>query len=269
MAKETFVIKVGGAFMQSSEAAIDLLKVLSQLLETHQFVLVHGGGSMVEELTTALGFTTKKIDGLRVTPKEQLPFIVGALAGTANKQLTALAIKAGLTPVGLSLADGGIAQCSVIKPELGAVGHADAHDDRLLKSLVQQGFLPIVSSVGADAEGHLLNVNADQAAIVIAQLLSAELMLLSDVPGVLDSSKQLINRLSSKEIDSLIDQDVIQGGMAVKVKAALDVANTIEKPVTIASWKQPGNLLALAQGKAVGTQILPSHSFIHSEQESL
>jgi acetylglutamate kinase len=255
--KKTVVIKVGGAFMQSEEAAVELLSVLKQLQETHQFVLVHGGGPMVEELTSALGFTTKKLDGLRVTPKDQLPFIVGALAGTANKQLCALAIKSSLTPVGLSLADGGISHCSKIKPELGAVGHAVAQDDTLLKSLVSQGFLPVVSSIGADEQGNLLNINADQAAIVIAQLLFAELILLSDVAGVLDTQKQLIEQLTKKEIDALIAQDVIRDGMAVKVNAALDTANLIKKPVYIASWKQPQSLLALAKGQTVGTQVLP------------
>jgi acetylglutamate kinase len=255
--KKTFVIKVGGAFMQSDETAVELLNVLKQLQETHQFALVHGGGPMVEELTSALGFTTEKLDGLRVTPKDQLPFIVGALAGTANKQLCALAIKSDLTPVGLSLSDGGMSQCSMIKPELGAVGYAVAQDSTLLKSLINQSFLPVVSSIGADSQGNLLNINADQAAIVIAQLLSAELILLSDVAGVLNAQKQLIEQLGKKEIDDLIEQNVIRDGMAVKVNAALDTANIIQKPVYIASWKQPQSLLALAKGQTVGTQVLP------------
>jgi acetylglutamate kinase len=255
--KKIFVIKVGGAFMQSEKAAVDLLAVLKQLQETHQFVLVHGGGPMVEELTNALGFVTQKIDGLRVTPKDQLPFIVGALAGTANKQLCGLAIKSGLTPVGLSLCDGGISQCSMIKPELGAVGHAVAQDGTLLKSLVDQALLPVINSIGSDEQGNLLNINADQAAIVVAQLLSAELILLSDVAGVLDAQMQLIQQLSSDEIDDLIDQGIVRDGMAVKVKAALDTANSIQKPVYIASWKQPQSLLALAKGQTIGTQVLP------------
>lgn len=255
--KKTLVIKVGGAFMQSEDAAIELLNVLKQLQNSHQFILVHGGGPMVEELTSALGFTTQKLDGLRVTPKAQLPYIVGALAGTANKQLCALAIKAGLTPVGLSLADGGMSQCSLIKPELGAVGHAVAQDNTLLKGLVNQSFLPVVSSIGADTEGNLLNINADQAAIVIAQLLSAELILLSDVAGVLDAQKQLIKQLSDKDIEYLITDGVIRDGMIVKVRAAFDTANVIQKPVYIASWKQPQSLLALAEGQTVGTQVLP------------
>ncbi len=267
--KKTFVIKVGGAFMQSPDAAVELLSVLKQLQEKHQFVVVHGGGPMVEDLTRALGFTTEKLGGLRVTPESQLPFIVGALAGTANKQLCGLAIKAGLTPVGLSLADGGIAQCYTIKPELGAVGEASAGDVKLLSSLLEQTFLPVISSIGADETGNLLNINADQAAIIVSQLLSAELILLSDVAGVLDDKKQLVEQLDSSGIDELIAQNVIRDGMAVKVKAALDTANSIEKPVYIASWKQPQSLLALANGQTIGTQVLPSTYSQSLKQESL
>jgi acetylglutamate kinase len=266
--KKVLVIKVGGAFMHNSVVAVELLSVLKQLKHTHQFVLVHGGGPMVEELTAALGFTTQKLDGLRVTPKEQLPFVVGALAGTANKQLCAFAIKAGLSPVGLSLADGGMCRCSMIKPELGAVGQATAGNSDLLKSLTEQHFLPVISSIGADDEGNLLNVNADQAAIVVAQLLSAELILLSDVAGVLDEQKQLISQLEHKTIDQLITQNIIRDGMAVKVRAALDTANAIHKPVYIASWKQPQSLLALAKGQPVGTQVLPKHYSQTLEQKS-
>ena len=88
-------------------------------------------------------------------------------------------------------------------------------------------------------------------------MLFAELILLSDVSGVLDAQKQLIEQLTKKEIDALIAQGVIRDGMAVKVNAALYTANLIKKPVYIASWKQPQSLLALAKGQTVGTQVLP------------
>lgn len=254
---KNLVIKVGGAFMQAEQEALALLKVISQLQRQYRVALVHGGGPMVEELLQGLGLNSQKIKGLRVTPKEHMPYVVGALAGTANKQLCALAIKAGLNSVGLCLADGQITQCKVLSEELGAVGTAEAGNRQLLDSILAAGMLPIISSIGADEQGKLLNVNADQAATVIAQVLEAELLLLSDVPGVLDAQGHLINSLSATEINNLIVRQVIRDGMQVKVQAALDAANSLSRPVTIASWQDAEQLLALLQQQALGTTIIP------------
>jgi acetylglutamate kinase len=254
---KTLVIKVGGAFMQAETEALALFKVVEQLKPQYQVVLVHGGGPMVEELLQGLGLTSKKIKGLRVTPKEHMPYIAGALAGTANKQLCALAIKAGLNSVGLSLADGHITTCKVMCEELGAVGSAVAGESQLLDTLLANKMLPIISSIGADREGNLLNINADQAATVIAQLLQAELLLLSDVPGVLDAQNNLIKQLSPTDINHLIATQVIKDGMQVKVQAALDAANSLKRPITIASWQNAEQLLALLQKQNLGTTIIP------------
>lgn len=258
--KTPLVVKVGGAFMQSDAHALALLDTLKQLQQDYQLVLVHGGGAMVEELMQALNLKSQKIDGLRVTPDEHMPYITGALAGTANKQLLALAIKAGVTPVGLSLADGNMCTAQVMRAELGAVGTVTANDATLLQVLGQTTMLPIISSIGASESGQLLNVNADQAATVIAQLLDAELLLLSDVPGVLDANKTLIPQLSSEQISQLVEQNVIRDGMVVKVEAALTAANSLGRNVTIASWKDPQKLLGLLQQEAVGTKIFPSET---------
>lgn len=251
------VIKVGGAFMQAEDAALALLTTIGELQKNYIVVLVHGGGAMIEELLFALNLTSQKIDGLRVTPKEHMPYITGALAGTANKQLCGLAIRAGLSPVGLSLLDGKMCHATVMREELGAVGSVEAGDPTLLKALAATSMLPIISSIGADDKGNLLNVNADQAATVIAQLLDAELLLLSDVPGVLDAEKNLINQLDAQQIETLITQNVIRDGMIVKVQAALTAANSLGRSVTIASWKDTKKLLGLLQQQAIGSKISP------------
>jgi len=255
--KNSLVIKVGGAFMQDQNAALALLTTISKLQKRYIVVLVHGGGAMVEALLSALNFSSQKIDGLRVTPKEHMPYIVGALAGTANKQLCGLAIRAGITPVGLSLLDGEMCHTTVMREELGAVGSVEAGDATLLKALSATHMLPIISSIGADNQGNLLNVNADQAATVIAQLLDADLLLLSDVPGVLDAEKNLIETLDTQKIDRLITQNVIRDGMIVKVKAALNAANSLGRSVTIASWKDAEKLLGLLQQQTIGSKISP------------
>ena len=256
--KPSLVIKVGGAFMQAPELAIQLLSTIAQLQQNYQVVLVHGGGTMVEELLQALNLSSQKIDGLRVTPKEHMPYITGALAGTANKQLCGLAIQAGLNPVGLSLADGNMCKTTVLREDLGAVGSVEALDSTLLNVLANTSMLPIISSIGADAAGNLLNVNADQAATVVAQLLNAELLLLSDVPGVLDKNKSLIEQLDTDKIEQLIAQNVIRDGMVVKVQAALTAANSLGRSVVIASWKNSEKLLGLLQQQSIGSKISPS-----------
>jgi acetylglutamate kinase len=254
---QTLVIKVGGAFMQADELALDLLQTIKVLQQSLCVVLVHGGGPMVEDLLSALQLTSQKVNGLRVTPPEHMAYIAGALAGTANKQLCGLAIRAGLNPVGLSLADGKMCKGDVLDPALGRVGSVVAGDPSLLKLLVSNDILPIVSSIGADDQGLLLNVNADQAATVIAQLLNAELILLSDVPGVLDADKVLLPHLDSLQIKQLIASNVIRDGMIVKVEAALTAAQSLGRSVTIASWKSAPKLLGFLNNEAVGTQRAP------------
>jgi len=263
--RHILVIKVGGAFMQAEDAALALLTTINKLQKSFIVVLVHGGGAMVETLLSALNLTSQKIDGLRVTPKEHMPFITGALAGTANKQLCGLAIRAGLSPVGLSLLDGKMCHATMMREELGAVGSVEPGDATLLKALAATHMLPIISSIGADNQGNLLNVNADQAATVIAQLLDAELLLLSDVPGVLDANKNLIEHLDIEQITTLIAQNVICDGMIVKVQAALTAANSLGRSVTIASWKDAEKLLGLLQQQTIGSKIAPQINTYNDE----
>lgn len=255
---KSLVIKVGGALLQQPGAAKSLFKVIKQLSQAYAIVLVHGGGNSVEQLLRKLGFSSEKYQGLRVTPDEQLPYVVGALAGTVNTQLVAYAKEMGCSSVGLSLGDADICDAQTAHPKLGCVGDVEPKNASLLQTLLQQGHLPIISSIAITQQGQMLNVNADQAATCIAQLLQAELVLLSDVPGVLDEHKQLLPELDNKAINKLIMANVIVGGMQVKVKAALETADAIAKPVTISSWQEPEQLLQLLSGGKAGTRILPN-----------
>jgi acetylglutamate kinase len=252
------VIKVGGAFLDSALHADALFIAIKTLQQKYQVVLVHGGGNSVEQLLTQLGIQSEKIDGLRVTPEAHIGYIVGALAGTANKQLCALAHRNTVNNVGLSLADGNMTKCLPLDPQLGSVGKVVSKDNTLLMSLLEQHYLPIVSSIGCDNDGHLFNVNADQAATEVAQVLKADLLLLSDVDGVLDGNKSLICELDSNLCEQLIEENVIRDGMIIKVKAAQLAANSLQQPVTIASWKNPERLNALTNNsELLGTKVLP------------
>ena len=140
--------------------------------------------------------------------------------------------------------------------ELGHVGLAQPGSPKLINLLLEGGFLPVVSSIGVTAEGQLMNVNADQAATALAATLGADLILLSDVSGILDGKGQRIAEMTAAKAEQLIDQGIITDGMIVKVNAALDAARTLGRPVDIASWRHAEQLPALFNGTPIGTRIL-------------
>ncbi|MPW30022.1 acetylglutamate kinase [Agarivorans sp. B2Z047] len=252
------VIKLGGAVLNNSLALDNLFAALQQVKQP--IVLVHGGGVVVEDVLAKTGFVSEKLDGLRITPKEQIPYVVGALAGTSNKLLLAQALKAGLSAVGLCLSDAGSCKVSQMDARLGHVGEASLGNPALLNSLIELGHVPVMSSIGIGEDGELYNVNADQAALAVCKLLQGQLVLLSDVAGVLDQDKQLVAELNSALADKLIADGVITDGMTVKVKAALEAAEFLQTPVSLASWKDPAKLASLLagqtyKGESVGTQV--------------
>ena len=259
MSKQTWVIKLGGAVLNHSGAANALfvaMKEIQQQDPSKQFVIVHGGGALVDKWLADAGFATAKHQGLRISPQEQMPYIVGALAGCANKQLMAEAITAGLSPVGLCLYDAGFSTQQKLKA-LGRVGSCQAREGGMLAPILEYDRLPVVSSVGIGADGNLYNVNADEAAAAIASKLGAELIFMTDVAAVLDGDKQPLNLLDGEQIQQLITEKVIVGGMEVKVKTSLHAAQHLRRGVYISSWKKPENLVALLNGEHVGTQIQP------------
>ncbi|KGQ64496.1 acetylglutamate kinase [Gallibacterium anatis] len=253
------VIKVGGALLDTPQAMQNLISTLAQFKRTQQrqIVIVHGGGCIVDELMQRLNLPVQKKQGLRVTPADQIDIITGALAGIANKKLVAMAKTAGLNVVGLSLGDGNLTTATQLDVELGHVATVQPKQAALLNTLLKADFLPIISSIAIDDDGRLMNVNADQAATAIATLLQAELVMLSDVDGVLDQQKNLIAELNTDQIEKLIAEQVITDGMIVKVKAALTAAQALNQAIEIANWKKPEKLVDLFSGQRIGTRIAP------------
>ncbi|MGO1246715.1 MAG: acetylglutamate kinase [Oceanisphaera sp.] len=252
------VIKLGGTLLESNHDLAALFATLKTFMDEikRPLVLVHGGGVLVDNQLGAMGLTSTKKNGLRVTPAEHIGVITGALAGTANKLLLAQAIVHNISSVGLCLGDGGLCRVSQLDPELGSVGQIEGGDASLVSSLLSGGFLPIVSSIGITHDGQLMNVNADQAGTAIAEVLNADLVMLSDVSGILDGERALINQLTEKRALELMAQGVITDGMAVKVKAALQATKKLGKPVAVGSWRNPEQLLSLLSGESeFGTRI--------------
>ncbi|MCW8332839.1 acetylglutamate kinase [Vibrio sp. SCSIO 43135] len=254
------VIKLGGAALSCTDTLSQVFGAIATYQQQAQrrIVIVHGGGYLVDDLMAKLQLETVKKDGLRVTPYDQIPVIAGALAGTANKLLQGQAIKDGLNAVGLSLADGGLCHVEELDPELGAVGKATPGNSQVLQAILASGALPIISSIGLTNEGQLMNVNADQAAVAVAGALDAELVLLSDVSGVLDGKGHLITSLDAQQAEQLIQGKVITDGMIVKVYAALEAANDLGRPIEVATWRYPEKLTQLFAGESIGTQFVPA-----------
>ena len=246
------VIKVGGALLNDKGAQQALFTQLAQL--SGPWVLVHGGGALVDEWLSRLGFEVERRRGLRVSPAEQMPFITGALAGCANTELVAGALAAGVQAIGLSLVDAGC-KASLLADDLGQVGEVTSTDGASLQKLLAAQFSPLVCSIACDSEGALLNINADDAAVAIAKAIGGDLLLLSDVPAVLDGNRQPIPKLNEEQIEQLIADEVIVDGMAVKVRAALAAAKAAGGKVLIASWRQPEAIVQWCAGEPVGTEI--------------
>lgn len=260
--KTPIVIKIGGNFFEHLEDPSNTLFLALAELQKKQepVILVHGGGEQVLNRFKALGIKSERKNGLRVTPDEHMPIITSVLAGELNKQLVANCTKHGVIGVGITLADGNLAECTEHPDNIGAVGLPKAGKRDLLNALIAINNLPIIASIGKDSKGRLYNVNADHAAICIAQLLQAPLYFFADVKGVLDANKQLIPSLSSNLSEKLIDENVITDGMVVKVQAAQYAAQQINQAVTIASWNDAATILLGNADMPCGTKVLPAQS---------
>ncbi|EKN3404514.1 acetylglutamate kinase [Yersinia enterocolitica] len=252
------VIKLGGVLLDSEEALERLFTALVTYREKHErpLVIMHGGGCLVDDLMKKLALPVVKKNGLRVTPADQIDIITGALAGTANKTLLAWAVKHDINAVGLCLGDGNTVSVTPLDAALGHVGKAEAGSPALVQTLLAANYMPIISSIGITKEGSLMNVNADQAATALAATLGADLILLSDVSGILDGKGQRIAEMTAQKAEQLIAQGIITDGMVVKVNAALDAAHSLGRPVDIASWRHADQLPALFNGEPIGTRIL-------------
>jgi acetylglutamate kinase len=257
------VVKLGGAALDDPAVGTPVLSALADLHRSapQGIVLVHGGGSAVDRQLARLGLTTEKRHGIRITPPDHLEQVVAMLAGSVNTNLVGGLASHGALAVGLCLGSGGLTTATKVAGEgfdPGRVGTIQGGDPTVLRLLLNAGYLPVLSSIALDREGVPLNVNADDAAVAIAGLVHASaLLLLTDVPGVLDAQKRLIPQLDSAAIESLITSGIVTGGMIPKIRAAAQAADATRIPAVIASWNRPAELAALARGGAVGTRIVP------------
>ena len=258
----TVVIKLGGNAMGDPELAASFATdvVLLRAVGLNP-VVVHGGGPQIGEMLTRLGRGTEFRDGLRVTDAETLDVARMVLGGRITRDIVAAINRHDTVAVGLSGEDAGLLVATQRDPDLGYVGDVVSVDRSIIDTLVAQSFIPVISTIGADSAGQALNINADTAAIAIAEALSAEkLVYLTDVPGVLTDVSDpgsLISRLSVARARLLIAERVIWGGMIPKVEAAIAAVQAGVGSAHILDGGVPHVLLLelLTHDAAVGTML--------------
>lgn len=256
---QRLVIKCGGSTLDRLPASFyeDLVQLSKQGWEP---VIVHGGGPAISRTLEQMGIAPNFIDGLRVTDAPTLEVVKMVLLGQTNKQVVGNLEQAGGKSVGISGIDGSTIRVSQGPVHLGFVGVIDEVNPALLETVLKDGWIPVVAPLGVDEKGQVYNINADTAAGAVAGALGVEqLVMVTDVPGVMkeiDGEKQVLPQLTEAEIEQLIADGVIYGGMIPKVRAALDALGNQVKEVLIINGYEPGILVRVANGEPVGTKIL-------------
>lgn len=258
---KTVVIKYGGNAMINETLKKAVMKDIVLLsLVGIKVVLVHGGGPEISSMLKIMGKESKFIDGLRYTDEETAEVAAMVLAGKVNKSLVSLIQQHNGRAIGLCGLDGGMLEAEKIQNEvdLGFVGNVTKVEVAPITMALENGFIPVVATVGADKEGQTYNINADTAAAAIAGALKAEkLILMTDVRGLLmekDNEDSMIHRISTNEVPKLIDEGIISGGMIPKIQSCIDgIESGIKEAVIIDGRIEHSILIELLSDEGIGT----------------
>lgn len=261
-AGEYVVVKYGGNAMTDPTLRQMVMKdlLLLQLVGV-KVVLVHGGGPAINSTLEALGKESSFHNGLRVTDAETLDVVQMVLAGKVNKGLVADLVELGGKAVGLCGVDGHMIQVHQQDQALGFVGEIDHIDTTLIKTVIDQGYIPVVSSLGVDASGQVYNINADTVASKLAGALEAETMVaMTNIDGVMadkDNPNSLIPKLTIAEVANLKADGTIQGGMIPKVDCCIEAIQAGAKKVFIINGEVPhAILIELLTNEGLGTMFV-------------
>ena len=264
---KTIVVKYGGNAMtdehlkQCFARDVVLLRLVGM-----KVVVVHGGGPQIENMLTRVGKTGEFIQGMRVTDSETMEIVEMVLGGQVNKDVVNLINQAGGCAVGLTGKDGNTILAKKLllpnkdKPEemfdIGLVGDI-THVNPALISHLQSGFIPVIAPIGVGEEGETYNINADVVAGKIAETLQAEkLVLLTNTAGVLDKNGKLVTNVTPAQIDALVADGTLYGGMLPKISSALEAAQNGVKQVHIIDGRvEHALLLEILTNHGVGTMI--------------
>ena len=267
------VVKYGGHAMGEEETALRFGRDVAFLEQVGVSpVVVHGGGPQINAMLKRLNVQSTFVQGLRVTDAEMLDVVEMVLAGPVNKQVAEAITRAGAIAVGISGKDGGLIRArkltrTVRDPDsrieqvldLGFVGEPESVDTRVLRLLIGADIVPVVAPVGVGADGQTYNINADTVAGAIAGALGAErLLMMTDVPGVLDRDGKLVPEMTVAEVQAGIEAGWISGGMIPKVETCIYAIERGVKGAVILDGRVPhAVLLELFTNRGLGTLIRP------------
>ena len=255
------VIKYGGSAMLDAELRESFSKDVSLLKYVGiNPIIVHGGGPEIGDTLGKLGMESKFYQGLRITDEDTMEVVVMVLAGKVNKEIVLQINKNGGKAVGISGVDAHIikAKKKLMKDvDLGLVGDVDEVNPNILLHLSEDGYIPVVAPIGVDEDGKRYNINADSVASAIAVSLKAEkLIFLTDTDGVKDKSGKLVSSIKTNDINGLINNDTITGGMIPKVLSSKEAIDKGVKKVHIINGTKRHSLLEeVFTQSGVGTQI--------------
>ena len=267
----TIVVKYGGHAMGEEHLAEDFGRDIALMKQVGvNIVVVHGGGPQINAMLKRLNVQSTFIDGLRVTDKATMDVVEMVLAGTVNKYVSNLITRAGALAVGICGKDGGMIRARKVERtrknpdtgameaiDLGFVGEPAEIDVRVIHALTGGGLVPVIAPVGVDADGQTYNINADTVAAAVAGALHAtRLLMLTDVPGVLDMDKKLIPELTLADVQARIADGTITGGMIPKVENCVEAVKLGVKGAVILDGRVPhACLLELFTEGGTGTII--------------
>jgi acetylglutamate kinase len=258
------VIKIAGALLEREETVQTIARQIAELARAgHELLVVHGGGKIFTTTLERMGIASRFVNGLRVTDRETRDAAVMVFAGLLNKRVAGAISLAGQPAVGISASD---AACFLAEPMqvdereggLGFVGYLTEVNLDFLRSLWRSGVVPVASCLGLGADGELYNINADHMAAAAAEFVRADrLIFLTDVAGVLDGEK-VLRAVRGGEIEQLIRQNKVSGGMILKLEAAKRALSGGVAEVRIVGGTLPRSLLTAVNGsRCPGTRVLP------------
>ena len=265
---KTIVVKYGGNAMTDPALQQDFAEdiVLLKLVGMNP-VVVHGGGPQIDGALSRLGKKGTFVQGMRVTDEETMEVVEWVLAGQVQQDIVGLINGAGGKAVGLTGRDGGMIRAHKLKMldkddpsiehDVGQVGQISSIDPSVVKALQEDRFIPVVSPIGFGENNESYNINADLVASKLATVLGAEkLVMLTNIPGVLNKAGELLVDLTARQIDELFADGTISGGMMPKIAGALDAAKSGVNAVHIVDGRVPhAMLLEILTDRAYGTMI--------------
>ena len=258
---KTVVVKYGGNAMVNPDLKQQVMDdvVLLWLIGV-KVVLVHGGGPEISSMMDRLGKKPEFVDGLRVTDKETVDIVQMVLAGKVNKTLVTLLEKRGGKAIGLCGMDGNLIEAKMKNEKLGFVGDVTKINIAPVCDILEKGYIPVISTLGCDADGNAYNINADTAAAHIAGALGAErFILMTDIAGILkdkDDPSTLIPEITIPEARKLKEEGIISSGMIPKVQCCVTAIEAGVKNVVIMDGRVPHSILMeLLTNEGAGTLV--------------